>query len=333
MGRPITVLVLLALAWWWLTAGPSAQHVADEPPRVIGRKGLMPGRFYKPRAVAVGATGDFYVADKSGRIQYFDAELNFVLEWELPEFEKGQPVGLAVDADSTLLVNDSHYSRILRYSPRGEKLLAKWGQFGTGPGEFRWGRDVVVDSGGNVYAGDYGEYVDRIHKFSPTGEFILQWGTRGTKPGEFGRPQGMALEHRGDKEFLLVADCGNHRIQRFTVDGEFVDAIGKLGQGPGEFTYPYAVDVDSRGNLYVCEWQNSRIQKLSADGEFLGVWGAAGSKVGELSTPWDLEIGPDDRIYVVDHGNHRVQVFHWQQATMTASGVIDLRAERQEIES
>ena len=313
----IAVIGGVALVWRLDSNRPEE----NQSPQVVGHKGIAPGAFFKPRAIAIDAVGRFYVVDRSGRIQYFSSTGELLHVWTTPEYANGQPVGLAVENDGTLLVNDSHYSRILRYSAGGEKLLARWGKEGKGPGEFTFGRDVVVDSEGYIYAGDYGGLNDRIQKMDRQGRFVLEWGSMGEAPGQFMRPQGMAIERSGGAEFLLVTDCANHRVQRFMLDGTFVGTIGSVGRAPGEFRFPIAIAVDRAGNYLVCEWGNNRIQKLTPEGESLGMWGEAGFAPGQLSTPWDVAIGLDDRIYVVDYGNHRVQIFRWEDGGVDASAV------------
>jgi DNA-binding beta-propeller fold protein YncE len=295
------------------SAGPSPGTGGDV--LVLGSKGTRPGRFQFPRAVAVApATGQIYVVDRSGRIQLFAPDGALLREWRLPESQLGQPVGLAVEADGSLLVNDSHYHRILRYRPDGSEILAQWGSEGKGPGQLTFGRDVVVDAVGNVYAGDYGGLNDRILKFARDGRFLLEWGSVGEGPGQFQRPQGMAIERRAGLEHVLVADSCNHRLQRFTLEGQWVASIGSLGTGPGELRYPYSVAIGGDGSLFVAEWGNNRIQRLDREGRPLGTWGGPGHDRGELATPWDIAIGPDGRIFVADYGNHRVQIFRWPAA-------------------
>ncbi len=314
--RGIVVVTFIAsgVAWWMANA--SSVEGAIEAPTTIGARGQRPGRFIKPRAIAVAKDGSFYAVDRSGRIQHLADDGSVLNVWTLPEFKYGQPVGMTVEANGNLLVNDSHYSRILRYDPQGREILARWGSNGLGPGQLTFGRDVVVDAQGMVYAGDFGGLNDRILKFTSSGEFIKSWGKMGGAPGQFQRPQGMAIEVREGTEYLLVADCANHRVQRFSLDGRYVSSLGRLGQGPGEFRYPIAVAVDHKGAILVCEWGNHRIQKFSADEEFLGFWGGPGSAPGRLSTPWDIEVGPDGRVYVADYGNHRVQIFDWETAAV-----------------
>ncbi len=294
---------------------------ASRPLFAVGTRGTQLGKFYHPRAVAIEPrSGRFYVADRSGRIQLFEPDGRPLLEWKLPASELGQPVGMIVEADGSLLVNDSHYHRILRYTPDGSRILAEWGTEGTGPGQFTFGRDIVVDSEGLVYAGDYGGQNDRILKFSSSGEFLLEWGGIGEEPGKFQRPQGMAIETHAGTEYLLVADSSNHRVQRFTLDGRFHSSIGRLGRGPGELRFPYSVAVGKDGAIYVCEWGNNRVQRFDFQGRSRGTWGGPGHAEGELATPWDIAVGPDGRILIADFGNQRVQAFRWSEALASAQG-------------
>lgn len=308
-----TVLrLVLPVAALVLQVSCDGPRTTSAPPLlVVGRHGSTLGKFHHPRAVAVDASGRFYVVDRSGRVQLFDADGTPLTQWRLPASELGQPVGLFVEKEGTLLVNDSHYHRLLRYSADGSRILAEWGTEGKGPGQFTFGRDVVVDSQGFIYAGDYGGLNDRILKFTTHGEFLLEWGSVGEEPGKFQRPQGMAIERRGDEEFLLVADAANHRVQRFRLDGRFESSFGVLGRGPGELRYPYSVAVGSDGYILVCEWGNNRVQRFDANGRSCGIWGGPGHQPGELATPWDLALGADGRLFIADYGNHRVQVFRW----------------------
>src|SRR2546430_12627858 len=51
-------------------------------------------------------------------------------------FRSGRPTGLTVDPKGELLVADTHYHRVLRYSPEGT-LISQFGSEGSGPGRFR----------------------------------------------------------------------------------------------------------------------------------------------------------------------------------------------------
>jgi DNA-binding beta-propeller fold protein YncE len=305
---------------------PKHGAAAEASTRVIGGAGIDPGRFRQPRAIAVDGAGRCWVADRTGRIQVFDAEGQLQRYWSMPEFSIGQSVGLAIESEGTLLVSDTHYQRVFRYDISRVFLgnavevahadivvPAPRDRFGGGrgkePGQFTWARDVVADSSGAIYVGDSGGLNDRIQKFSSDGTLLTVWGRHGSAEGELDLPGGLAIEIRDGREFLLVADCNNHRIQRFDLDGRFVSAWGELGDAPGFLRYPKSVAVASNGDILVAEWGNSRIQRFTSEGVSIGVRGKPGRGLGELLTPWDLAIGPSGAVFVVDYGNHRVQVF------------------------
>jgi len=254
--------------------------------------------------MAVDDQGDIYIVDKTARIQVFDRKGNYLRGWQTPEYYKGKPTGLSFDNDGNLMVADTHYYRILFYKSDGTLLTDKTlgGTLGRAPGEFGLVTDAVVDSKGNIYVGEYGEF-DRIQKFSPEGEFILQWGGHGDEPGKFKRPQNMVVD---EDDNIWVVDACNHRIQVFDSDGKLVKSWGDLGDQPGQFRYPYDLLLVDEF-VYVCEFGNHRIQKLTRDGKCVGMFGTNGRGDGEFFNPWSIGRDSRGKIHVLDTYNHRVQ--------------------------
>jgi hypothetical protein len=168
----------------------------DQPEKVWGSIGAGKGQFSKPRAIAIDEQDQLYIVDMTARIQVFDVDGNYIRGWQMPEHSYGRPTGLTFDTiDGNLLVADTHYNRVLTYTPTGELLTNRTlgGTMGQGPGEFGLVADVVRDATGNYYVSEYGEF-DRVQKFTPDGRFILQWGGHGTEPGQFMRPQHLELD-------------------------------------------------------------------------------------------------------------------------------------------
>ena len=85
----------------------------------------------------------------------------------------------------------------------------RWGDFGTGPGQFNMPWGLAVDAQGDVFVADWRN--DRIQKLTSNGQFIMKFGTSGSGKGEFNRPSGIAVDSDGD---IYVADWGNDRIQQ-----------------------------------------------------------------------------------------------------------------------
>jgi DNA-binding beta-propeller fold protein YncE len=280
---------------------------AYQPDKIWGRIGITDGRFQKPRAMAIDRYDRLYIVDMTARIQVFDVDGNFIRTWSTPVHDNGRPTGLTIDHDGNLLVADTHYFRILCYTPEGRLLEDKTlgGTMGDRPGEFGLVTDAVRDSQGNIYVSEYGEW-DRIQKFSPDREFLVQWGGHGDAPGQFLRPQNMEID--GDNR-IWVADACNHRIQVFDTKGNLELLWGEEGTAVGQLSYPYDLTLDGEGHVYVCEYGNHRVQKFTLDGRSVAVWGRNGRRPGELHNPWALVRDSQGRIHVLDSNNHRVQKF------------------------
>lgn len=270
---------------------------------IWGRRGISPGRFQKPRAMAIDALDRLYIVDMTARIQVLTPEGQLLRWWSTPEHKNGRPTAMSIGRDGNLLVGDTHYHRVLIYSPDGKLLHTLGGREGHGPGEFGLVTDVVQDSHGNFYVAEYGDY-DRIQKFSPDYKFLTQWGGHGTEPGRFMRPQNMAIDAL---DHVWVADACNHRIQVFDTQGRLLKMWGTQGSGLGQLDYPYDIALDGHGHAYVCEYGNHRIQKFTLDGHSLGCWGKHGRGPGEMHNPWSLVLDHNGEIYVLDTNNHRVQ--------------------------
>jgi len=270
---------------------------------VWGRRGISDGRFQKPRAMAIDADDNLYIVDMTARIQVFDREGNFLRGWQTPVHVNGRPTGLTIDRRGRLLVADTHYFRILVYAPNGELLQQLGGTEGHAPGEFGLVTDAVEDSQGNLYVAEYGEY-DRIQKFTPDGQFLLEWGGHGSEPGEFVRPQSLAID---EQDRIWVADACNHRIQVFDTEGKLLDLWGEPGTALGQLYYPYNIVHGPDEVLYVIEFGNHRVQKFTRDGRSLGYWGTSGRQPGELFNPWAIALDREGSLHVLDTNNHRVQ--------------------------
>lgn len=285
--------------------------------KVWGLRGSTPGRLNKPRAIAIDKEDHLYLVDVTPRIQVFTPDGQFLRGWQTPEFKHGKPSGLSFDRDGNLLVADTHYFRILTYTPQG-KLLADrtlGGTWGPGPGQFHFVTDAAQDSHGNFYVTEYGEY-DRIQKFTPEHKFLFQWGSHGNDLGQFLRPQKIVIDAQ---DRIWVTDACNHRVQVFDTSGSEAKLLfswGQQGHEPGQLNYPYDILLDDEalagkpsGFVYLCEYGNHRVQKFTPDGQFVGLWGENGRKPGQLDQPWGITRDSRGRMYVLDSYNHRVQRF------------------------
>lgn len=289
----------------------------------IGTAGFGPGQFHTPRAVAYDARSDrFYVVDKEARIQRFDGQGRYELEWRMPETANGRPVGISVHPDGRVFVADTHYYRVLVYDSQGREL-ARFGEYGTEPGRMIYPTDIAFGPDGRIYVGEYGGN-DRVQVFSPEGGYLFGFGGFGLEEGRFSRPQTLVFD--GDE--LLVADSNNHRIQIFDAEGRLLRVTGVPGREPGQLFYPRGIVPLGDGTAIVCEYGNHRVQRIDlrpgdAFGRSLGVWGglpdvrpdarsdarpvAARSSRGRVQYPWDAA-GRAGRVAVLDSGTDRLLI-------------------------
>jgi sugar lactone lactonase YvrE len=247
----------------------------------------------------------------------FDGDGRFIRGWQTPQFEHGRPSGLAFANDGNLLVCDTHYFRVLVYTPQGKLLENKTlgGVCGNKDGEFQFVTDAAQDADGNYYVAQYGEY-DRIQKFASDYRFLLSWGEHGQELGQFLRPQKLVIDRRG---LVWVTDACNHRVQVFDASGSQARLVkwwGQHGHQPGQLSFPYdillddaALAGDGEGHVYLCEFGNHRVQKFTTDGRFVGSFGRNGRREGELDQPWGIARNSQGRMFVLDTYNHRVQRF------------------------
>ena len=139
----------------------------------LGTRGVMggsPENLDGPANMYVSPNGDIFVADG-----------HTVLPWGGGEW-------FGFNAART---NEQSHAGIVEFSPTG-KFIRRWGQLGTGPGEFNVPHSIAMDSQGRVFVADTGN--NRIQIFDQDGKFIDQW-------KQFGKPNGIFI----DKNDVLYA--------------------------------------------------------------------------------------------------------------------------------
>ncbi len=176
-----------------------------------GPGGTQDASLLGPKGVAVGASGEVYVADTGhGRLARFAADGRALGSLGVDAAGRlARPVAVAVAPSGDLYVADAAGDRVLELSPAGAPL-ASWGGPGGAPGRFREPAGIAVDAAGDVFVSDRRD--DRVQKFTAGGRLLGAWGVPGSAPGEFSLPAGLATDCRGE---VLVADTENNRVQVF----------------------------------------------------------------------------------------------------------------------
>lgn len=303
-------------------SGAGAPIVAE-----LGGVGTSPGRFAYPRAIDTDGSS-IWVIDKSARVQRLDPGTGEVLaSWTMPDYRLGKPTGVTVSVgpsgEPAVYIPETHYQRITIYSvpPSPEAappILAQFGRYGRGPGEFIYPTDVGVLTTADgtaverVYVTEYGGN-DRVSAFDPGHAFLFSFGAfeapedAGPEAIEFNRPQSIAVDRARGR--LIVTDACNHRLGVFDLDGRLIRWIGSretAGKEPGRFSYPYGLALCPDGSVLVAEFGNHRVQRIDVEtGQGRAIYCSMGRGEGEVLYPWSVAlIGPI--AYVLDSGNNRV---------------------------
>ena len=183
-----------------------------------------------------------------------------------PPFNR--PTNLAVAPNGELYVTDGYgNARVHRFSAQG-KLVASWGEPGTGPGQFMLPHGIAVHPDGRVFVADREN--DRIQIFSPDGEFLGEW--------EVQRPTQLVFDASGN---AIVAELpwragstsfrngpiASHLPGRVSILDPSGVVLARLGDEgpvdprwgaadpcrPGNFCAPHGLAIDPNGDLYVAE--------------------------------------------------------------------------------
>ena len=135
---------------------PAAPELAPASPQKSLRFPLLMGGpkddlFYQPRVAATSPDGLLFIMDKWGTVRAFDDAGTRRLDWTMPyvsnkEGVKGLPESIAFDTDGTVIIADTHYSRVLFFTPGGQPLPEKTiGREGREAGEFCYPSGLALD--------------------------------------------------------------------------------------------------------------------------------------------------------------------------------------------
>lgn len=177
-----------------------------------------------------------------------------------PPFNR--PTNLAIAPNGDLYVTDGYgNARVHRFSPSG-KLIASWGEPGTGPGEFMLPHGIAVDASGDVFVCD--RESDRIQVFNATGTFkreILDV----QRPTQLVIARGLLyvselVWRAGQRSFRngRIEHEQPGRVSILDLSGRVLARLGGSDPcAPGSFCAPHGLAVDGNGDLYVAEVTNT----------------------------------------------------------------------------
>jgi DNA-binding beta-propeller fold protein YncE len=231
--------------------------------------------------IAAGPDGLIYVlhrGDKADPLVVLDAGGNVVRSWGKGLYTL--PHSVRIDNEGNVWTTDATTSTVIKFSPRGAKLLeiVVAGQ----PSDcmqnpkrrgFCGITDVAWGSEGQVFVAD-GYANARIVEYTPDGQKVREWGKAGSNSGEFDLPHAIATDSEG---LVYVADRQNARVQRFDLRGRWLGDWVTDGD-------PYTLAID-KGILWIDVLQPLEPGASRRRGRLIKVQLASGEVLGHVDPP------------------------------------------------
>jgi sugar lactone lactonase YvrE len=254
--------------------------------------GSTSARFNRPSGLAVGATGNVYVADTD------NSTIRMISTAGVVTTLVGC-AGAAGSSDGT----------------------------GTAAG-FSGPSGIAVAATGDLYVSD--TLNDTIRMVTSAGVVTTIAGVAGASglldgvgsAARFHGPQGLVLDSNGN---LFVADTNNNAIRRIVLASGTVTTVagqsGAAGDEDGavtraQFHFPSGIGVDAAGNLYIADTDNNALRQIAPSGAVntpAGLAGSSGSVDGvgtaaRFFLPTGVTVSAAGDVYMADTNNHTIRL-------------------------
>jgi len=188
-----------------------------------------------------------------------------------------QPTDVTWDSEGNIYISDGYVnSRVAKYDRTGE-WVKSWGNYGTGPGQFRLPHTIVADRNNNIYVGDRSNR--RIQVFDTEGKFLRMFtidvppvpGTHavygntptGARLAEvIGAPNSICITPGPNQVLFIGESTYPGRVFKVSLDGKVLGVIGRSGRQLKQFSGAHQLACPSENEVYVAETSNWRVQKL-----------------------------------------------------------------------
>lgn len=341
--------ILRLAATGMITSAAQAQYLWTNFAGQPGSSGSTNGtgtaaRFSDIRTLVVDGAGNIYVADTTNQTIRKITPLGAVTTLAGLAGSSGSadgigsqarfsfPKGVAVDSSNNIYVGDTSNATIRKITSSGmvTTLAGSAGLLGSVDGtgaaaSFNTPYGIAVNSVGNLYVGDLGNYT--IRKVTAAGAVTTLAGLAGVSgsvdgvgnAARFTYTYGVALDSTGN---IYVGDVTSCLIRKVTPAGSVATLAGMANShgstdgsgGNARFNDPSGVAVDAAGNVYVADKSSHTIRKITSSGVVTTIGGLAGNSgsadglgsAARFANPRGVAVDSGGNIYVSDTDNFRI---------------------------
>jgi len=217
-----------------------------------------------------------------------------------------------VDWDGNVYVIERDAHRVVKFSPKMDKVLMQigtTGQKGTDPTHLDLPSGIAVLKNGNIIITDgYGN--NRVLLYDKTGKLLKQVGKgaggpndKGTGVGEWHLPHKLAVDAQ---ENLYIIDRENKRLQVFDKDLNYIREI------KNEWN-PWDIGISRKGTdgyAFIADHMLERVHKMQiSDGKLVATWGSQGLGPGQFDWVHGIVVDSQGAVYAADTYGQRLQKF------------------------
>ena len=242
-----------------LKIDPSGKILTSWGSRTVeGQTPPAAGTFNEPWGIALDVQGNVYVADTwNHRIQKFDAEGKFLLEWGTGGMSTDGtdrfwgPRGVAVSPEGNVYVTDTGNRRVSVFGPQGEFLFVFDQQ---GEAQLDEPVGITIGADGHVFVAD--TWNKRVAVFSLQGEFERSWPVAGWNSASIDNKPYLAVD---GQDRVYLTDPEGYRILVYSMDGTPLAAYGQFGVEEDALNLPTGISVSTKGEVWIADAANNRL--------------------------------------------------------------------------
>ena len=172
-------------------------------------KSFGKGMFLFPHGICIDKDDNIWITDEQFREGKGNTAIKFSPDGrvllKIGSDVLDQPNDVAIAPNGDIFIGNGHSEHtgpavMMKFDKTG-KLIRKWGEHGSGPGQFEMPHSLAFDSKGRLFVADRGN--NRIQIFDQDGKYVTEW-------KQFGRPSGIFIDK---KDNLYAADSESQPVK------------------------------------------------------------------------------------------------------------------------